>query len=212
MCGSQHRFSPFPSGAGGQGLSTPPPPGADPRLSSPPLRRGWEALTATPAMASGRAEAAAPRVAELEEELRGLEEQLSRCQVPESGAVPSGRGGEGQPGGARRGWGRAGPSVRPSRPPGGRSCPQLGSAASREVASRFRRTRRATAGSGAPGARSVWGGKAGRPPWRVPGRGGGIRLSIRPACEGGAAPTCCAAAASPSPARRTRGRCAATAP
>lgn len=45
-------------------------------------------------MASGSAEAATQRVTELEEELRGLAEELSRCQVPERGA----RGGPG-PGG-----------------------------------------------------------------------------------------------------------------
>lgn len=37
-------------------------------------------------MAAGRLEAAASRVAVLEEELRCLAEELSRCQVPERGA------------------------------------------------------------------------------------------------------------------------------
>lgn len=37
-------------------------------------------------MALGGSEAATQRGAELEEELRGLAEQLSRCQVPERGA------------------------------------------------------------------------------------------------------------------------------
>ncbi|XP_074787754.1 centlein [Athene noctua] len=72
---------PFPSGAGAQGLSAHSPPGADLLLSPPPPRGGREALTTTPEMASGRAEAAAPRLAELQGELRSLAEELSRCQA-----------------------------------------------------------------------------------------------------------------------------------
>ena len=60
-------------------------------LHIPSCRRGacelrLEAVRTTPAMAAGRMEAAASRVAVLEEELRCLAEELSRCQVSERGA------------------------------------------------------------------------------------------------------------------------------
>lgn len=97
-------------------------------------------------MASGRAEAAAaaPRVAELEEELRSLAEQLSRCQVPERGAVPSGRGSEGPPGAARLGSGGHVPlSGRPLLPTGRKLRVPRGPAGSRP----------ASDGRGGPGGR-----------------------------------------------------------
>lgn len=168
MCGSQYRFSPISLRSGRAGAFR--------TLSWPSLRRRPEALTATPAMASGQAEAAAPRVAELEEELRSLAEELSRCQVPESG-------GEGLPGAARL---RCLPTGRLL--PAAREC--------RGFASLFRRSRRAGRGSGSRVPSPC---RAGGPSGHRGGSPGGGFFSASTAAprQGAAAPTCWAPGSGP---------------